>query len=134
MALLGRNGAARRTTPRCAQTSRCGTSAEVSKMALKGKINKAERDALSDVLKAEYKPLIKDGNPVKDAAGNELFILDTPDMEHRDDITGLKSALEDERSQNTRGLPPSKRSVARSRANLKSRRGNTRPSRQPKKP
>lgn len=70
-------------------------------MALKGKVTKAERDALSGELQKEYKPLLKDGQPVKDAQGNEMFILDAPDMEHRDDITGLKNALETERAQNT---------------------------------
>lgn len=70
-------------------------------MPIKGRITKAERDALTADLQNIYKPLLKDGNPVKDSAGNELFILDAPDMEHRDDITGLKNALEDERRQNT---------------------------------
>ena len=68
---------------------------------LKGKITKAERDALPGHFQSEYKPLVKDGVAQKDSAGNEIFLLDTPDMEHRDDITGLKTALESERQSNT---------------------------------
>jgi hypothetical protein len=70
-------------------------------MALKGKITKAELTALPADLQKEYKALVKDGSAQKDSAGNELYILDTPDMEHKDDITGLKNALEEERRQNT---------------------------------
>ena len=67
-------------------------------MALKGKILKTEFDALGDPLKAEYKPLKdKQGQPVKSAEGVELYALDAPDMLHNDDVTALRSALENER-------------------------------------
>lgn len=61
-------------------------------MGLKGKVNKL--DEVQEAFRSLYKEVKKDGQ-------EPFYALDVEDMEHKDDITGLKNALEDERRQNT---------------------------------
>lgn len=67
---------------------------------LKGKII-GTLDNVEESLRGYYvAPNDKDGKELKTQDGQPIYILDTEDMEHKDDIQGLKNALETERAQN----------------------------------
>lgn len=69
-------------------------------MKLKGKVI-GDLNGVEEAYRGLYVPLVKDGKEVLTADGKKIFVLDVEDMEHKDDITGLKNALETERAQST---------------------------------
>ena len=96
-------------------------------MKIKGKVSKAELDAMAAPLKELYVEAKdkKTGEPIKAANGDAVYVLDTEDMEHRDDISGLVSALESERVQGTARqtkITESEASIARLNAELETAR------------
>lgn len=66
---------------------------------LKGKVI-GDLNGVEEAHRGLYVPFMKDGKEQLTADGKKIFALDVEDMEHKDDVQGLKNALETERAQN----------------------------------